>query len=180
MGSRFQTSTGAIMLLVVVIALEMVLFQEVLGLVLFPPITMIFVAMNLGLFYLLARPRNLETRIIGMIWGGVAAFFGLVAYQALSHLRGGGGVGVLETFLEDTLKSLRMSLKDQNGRGAMTLQWLGAYAHWLEFAMLDALGVLLIWFGGRAQRRLGTRWARSQAPEGRAPLSIDDRAVTPL
>jgi hypothetical protein len=180
MGSRFQTSTGAIMLLVVVVALEMVLFREIWVIVLFPPITMIFLAMNLGLFYLLARPRNLETRIIGMIWGGVAAFLGIVEYQALSHVNGGGGLGVLEPLLEGTFKSWAMSVKGQNAPGAISLRWLSTHAHWLEFAMLDALGVVVIWLGGRAQKRLGARWVRAEARDGPPPLPLDDRAVSPL
>jgi hypothetical protein len=180
MGSRFQTSTGAIMLLVVVVALEMVLFREIWVIVFFPPITMIFLAMNLGLFYLLAHPRNLETRIIGMIWGGVAAFLGIVTYQALSPVHGGGGLGLLEPLLEGTFLSWAISVTDLNSPGAMTLFWLSTHAHWIEFALLDALGVVVIWLGGGMQKRLGRRWLQAEATLAPVPLPLDDRAVTPL
>ncbi len=87
---------------------------------------------------------------------------------------------MLEMFLEGTFESWAMSTKDQSGSGAMTLRWLSTRAVWLEYAMLDGLGVLVIWFGGRVQKSLGARCAWSRESEGRQPLPLDDRAVTPL
>ena len=57
-----RSPSAALMRLIVLVALELVLFQDVLSeIVLFPPITMIVLAFNLGLFFLVVRPRSLET-----------------------------------------------------------------------------------------------------------------------
>jgi hypothetical protein len=179
MGSRFQTSTGAMMVLVSVVALELVMFRGVLEIVLYPPIAIVLLAFNLGLFYLLARPRNLQTRIIGMIWGGAAAFWGLVAYQALGN-QGPPGPGLIGSLVNATLESWAMSQKDQKGSGATTLRWLSSNAIWLEYAILYTLGIWVIWSGGQVQDRLRARWARTRATEAPEALPLDDRGLTPL
>src|SRR5271156_1641727 len=114
MGSRYQTSTGAIMLLVVVVALEMVMFQAAWEIVFIPSITMVFLAFNLGLFFLLVRPRFLETRIIGMIWGGIAAFFAMGGYFWLGNSTP-EMLGPLGRLIEGASKSWATSLPAQQG-----------------------------------------------------------------
>ncbi len=84
----FQTSTGKLMLLVIVTALELVLFQDVWWILVIPSITIVTLALNLGLWFVLLRRRWMETRIIGMLLGGVAAALGIVLYMSL-------GVGVV-------------------------------------------------------------------------------------
>ena len=100
MVSRFQTSTGAIMVLVVVVAIELVMFQGVLEIVLSPSIAPVLLAFNLGLYYLLARPPKLKTRIVGMIWGGIAASVAFAAYKSLGNPAGTNGPGLLGWLLE--------------------------------------------------------------------------------
>lgn len=179
MGSRYQTSTGAIMLLIVVVAVEMVMFQGVWEIVLFPSITMIFLAFNLGLYFLLVRPRSMETRIIGMIWGGVAAFFGVAGYLlTVDSSRGPGGF--LGRIVEDFLKNWAMSLSAQAGALAMILRFVTARIVWLEFAVLDLLGLTLIGAGGWLQNRLHDRRVRARAAGQTGLAPLDDRAATPV
>jgi hypothetical protein len=154
------------MLLVIVVALELVMFQEVWEIVLAPPITMVFLALNLGLVYLLVRPRSWHTRILGMIWGGLAASLGLSGYQALTEAGGPGGrSSVVVLFLEAAFKSWGTSLMDQKGPAAITLRLLSTHAIWLEFAMLYALGIGMILYGGRVQDSVRTRWNRRRSLE---------------
>jgi hypothetical protein len=49
------------MSLVIVAALELALFQEVWFILLFPPVTMAFLALNLGIFFLAVRPKLLSS-----------------------------------------------------------------------------------------------------------------------
>jgi hypothetical protein len=166
MSSRFQTSTGAIMLLVIVVALELVMFQDVWEIVLAPPVTMVFLALNLGLVYLLIRPLSWHTRILGMIWGGLAASLGFSGYDALTEAGGPGGrSSVVALFLEGAFKGWGTSLKDQQGPAAITVRLLSTHAIWLEALLLYALGIGVILFGGRVQGALRTRWMLRRAPE---------------
>ena len=66
-------SIGAIMWLIVLIALQLALFQGVWFIVLFPPVMIGLLVLNIGVFFGLARPRSWEDRIIGMLLGGPAA-----------------------------------------------------------------------------------------------------------
>jgi hypothetical protein len=167
------------MLLVAVIAGELALFQEAWEAVLLPPVTMAFLAMNLGLFFLLIRPRALETKIIGMMSAGLAAVFGMAAYMALSEVQNHGGLGLFGRLIETGFFDLCKSLIFQNGRGwaAQTACALSDRAAPIEVALLDAMGVGLFWYGGRLDSRLRARWRHWRAPR---PASIDDPAVTPL
>ena len=69
---------------------RLVMFQDVLEIVLFPPITMIFlVASTWGCFTCWPGRGPGERESSGMIWGGVAAFLAvIVAYQVLGNLGG--------------------------------------------------------------------------------------------
>ena len=76
--------TGAIMRVIIPLSLELVLFNEVWYLVLMPPITLVVLVCNLGLFFVLVRPKSWETRILGMMLGGVAAVFAAAANYLLA------------------------------------------------------------------------------------------------
>jgi hypothetical protein len=179
MGSRFQTSTGKLMLLVAVVALEMWLLTEVwevLEIVLFPPFTMICLALNLGVFFLAVRPLAMETRILGMIWGGVAASCAM-ALTLGTYVPGPRGPGPLGRLMEGALTSWEISLDNQNGAEATVVHWLRTRVIGLEYALLDALAVIMIWSAGRVEAWLRARRTRARAA---GPPSLDDRAATPL
>jgi hypothetical protein len=175
MGARFQTSTGKLMLLVAVVALEMWLLTEVwdvLEIVLIPPYTMMFLALNLGVFFLAVRPLALKDRILGMIWGGVAASCAM-ALTLGYDVQGPQAPAQLWRLTEGALTRWVTSLDNQNG----VLHWLSTHVIWLEYALLDTLGVIMIWSAGRVEAWLRARRTGSQAP---GPPSLDDRAATPL
>ena len=169
MDSRFQTSTGKLMLLVVVAAGELALFRQVWQvreMLLLPPITMLFLAINLGLFYLLVRPRALKTRILGMIWSGVAASFVIGGYLAISdYVQGirGRDPALLGRMMQSGLEYCVTTLEDRNPWEAATLQRLLAYVSAIEFALLDVVGWVMIWYGGHLESWLRGRWRASRA-----------------
>src|SRR5262245_56650111 len=66
-------SIGAIMWLIVLVALQLALFQGVWFIVLIPPVMIGLLVLNIGVLFSLARPRSWEDRILGMLLGGLAA-----------------------------------------------------------------------------------------------------------
>jgi hypothetical protein len=178
-GFRFQTSTAAIMLLVAVVALELVMFQGVWRFVVAPPNTMLFLAFNLGLFFMLVRPRSLETWILGMIWGGVAASFGMVAY-GLTVDPALGPAGVLARVAKPILETWANSLSTQRTGLAGILRFLVTHVIWFESVLLDLLGITVIAAGGSLENSLRGRLARARAPGRPGVPPLDDRAATPV
>jgi len=181
----FQTSTGKLMLLVVITAVELAFFQDVWQILVIPPITIATLAINLGLWFLLVRPRWMDTRVIGMLLGGVAACLGnflyllllLTPFFASGRFQGVGPIGVL---LRTAATQWRTSLPDQGGGLAMLLQIVANGALVIECALGDLCNLAIIWAAGSLECRLRRRlqFAGGAAPAGTPP--IDDRAATPL
>src|SRR5262249_44557434 len=90
-------STGALMRVIVPIALELALIREVWRIVLIPPVTIGLLAINLGLFFVLVRPRSWQTWIRGMLLGGVVGM--LVSALFLTLQFGSGPAAVLSNAL---------------------------------------------------------------------------------
>jgi hypothetical protein len=148
MTSSSKMSLGALMRLIVLVALELALFQDVWFLVIIPPITMAVLAINLGLFFVLARPRSWETRIIGMLLGSVWAIVAIVVY----YLTSPGLPGPLG-------RALQYSLINWAGTGpAAGLLLAGQRATVIEGALLDLLGIAMIGACGAWEN-----WARAGA-----------------
>ena len=167
-----QVSTAALMWFIVLVALELVFFEGVWFIVVFPPMTMAVLAVNLGLLFLIVRPRPLETRIIGMLLGGVAVFIAT-------------GLGILLAFgLEEPLKNVLINWAstppNNQGLTATVLRSLAEYLVVVYFSLLDLLGVAMIWAGGSLQHRWYRRLARERAQATSASPPLDERAATPL
>jgi hypothetical protein len=167
------------MLLVVVVALELALFQGVWEIVVIPSVMMAFVGFNLGLVFLLIRPRSFETRIVGLIWGCVAAFFAATAYM-LTVDPSRGSLGVLGTLATSALASSANSVTDQKGAPATILRFAASHMPWLESGLIDLFGLAIVIAGGGIQNSMHLWRARAlAAPPGQlAPL--DDPAAAAL
>jgi hypothetical protein len=185
MRSSFQTSTGKLMLLVVVTAVELVLFQDVWFIVLIPPVTAMTLGINLGLWFVLVRPRRIEDRIIGMLLASVAAAILTAIYltlgsRSVNTFVGYQHVGPIGTLLATTVATWAQSLAVQKGSVALILRSIASGAAIIEFLLLDLCTLGIIWIGGslecrlRRQRRVAGTGSRAIAPP------IDDRAATPL
>lgn len=185
MSSSFQTSTGKLMVVVVITAFEMVLFQDVWFIVLIPPVTAMTVGLNLGLWFVLLRPRWMETRIIGMLVGSLLASVGNILYLfvASSEVRIARRVqrmGPIGTILATISTEWGTSLPDQGGGLAMLLRFVSEGATVIEFALLDLCCFAVIWVAGSLECRLRRRVQSAAGAAPVAPPPIDDRAVTPL
>ncbi len=180
----FQTSTGKLMLLVIVTALELVLFQDVWWILVIPSITIVTLALNLGLWFVLLRRRWMETRIIGMLLGGVAAALGIVLYMSLGvgvvTVVGYQQVGPIGALLITIAATWRQSLPDQGASPATLLRIVANGALIIEYALLDLCGLAIIWAAGILEHRLRRRRQAARAAAPAVPPPIDDRAATPL
>jgi hypothetical protein len=162
-------STGALMVVILVLACELALFQDVWSIVVIPSITMALLAMNLGFVFLMLRPPALENRIIGMLLGGLAAWIATV-------------LGMIPAFggkldhLRDFLVNWASALPDQQGPTVTLFRLAADFLFVVYFALLDLLGVALISGGAW----LDNRW-RSHRARARAVIPpLDGRASSPL
>jgi hypothetical protein len=176
MGSRYQTSTAAIMRLVAAVAIELVIFRSAWRFVLNPSITMLFIAVNLGLFFLLIRPRSLETRIVGMIWGAVAVSVGIKLYD-LTFV---GPEGILARVAKRILDSWADSLPEPKGGVAAALRYISSQILRWELELLELFGIAVIGAGGWLQNCLHARRDRRPGPHPNGVAALDDRAATPV
>jgi hypothetical protein len=129
-----QTSTGAIMCFIGVVALELALFQEVWFIVLSPPITMAILAMNLGFLFLILHPMPLESRIIGILMGGVAASFAMVIGLDAN-------TGKTVVHLQNFLLNWASGVLDQQSLTAIGIQFFSAYV----FVVFLASSTFWVW-----------------------------------
>jgi hypothetical protein len=161
------------MAVIVVIAFEMSLFQEVWFIVLSPFVTMALLAINLGFVFLMLRPPALESRIVGMLLGSAVALFATAfglsqkTVMILDHIQNG-------------LVNRASALPDQQG---LTFRFFRLVANYLVvsyFALLDLLGVALFWAGGLLESRWRSHRARAQASVPSMVPPLDERTASPL
>jgi hypothetical protein len=174
-----QISMAALMLLVVLAALELALFQEIWFIVLFPPVTMAVLALNLGFFFLMVRPKFLMTRIMGILLACVATSLGMSILGGLSSSRPERS-GVFGKAMRDAFTSWANSLPDPQSATATFLRFSIWHSIALEFIMLDVLGVAMVWAGGWLENRWRVHWARARTPADVAAAPLDGRAASPL
>jgi hypothetical protein len=170
-----QTSTSAIMTVIGLVALQMALFQDVWFIVLFPPVTIAVLALNLGLFFLLVGPNFLKSRIMGMLLASVAISLGISVFAGL-NTSNPAKPGVWRESIQQACASWADTLGNPTGPTASFLRFLSVNSILIEFLVLDLLGVATIYFGGWMEHRLHRAEAKTAPPS--PPL--DERAATPL
>jgi hypothetical protein len=175
MRSEKQISMVALMWLVVVAALQLALFQDVWFVVLFPPVSMAVLALNLGFFFLMVRPKLLKTRVMGVLLASVATSLGMSVFAGLSTSNP-GKPGVWRKAMEDAFTVWADSLPNQQSPKALVLRFLTAHSIVIQFILLDLIGVAMIYCGGWVQH-----WLRhAEATNAEQPSPLDERAATPL
>jgi hypothetical protein len=167
---------GALMRLIVLIALELVLFKGVWYLVLIPQITMMVVALNLSLYLVLVRPRHLNTAAVGMMIAALVAVLAAAAYAAVRFEvdwppvvpRGrrwffeSVRVGAFGRGLLGFLSSLLSVPPDTTSEVESMIVKLGRWVPLIESVSLDLVGLTVILAGGR----YGGRWHRRGQRDG--------------
>ena len=184
MRHSYQTTTGKLMLVVIVVALELVLFQDVWQILVIAPVAIATITLNLGFWFLVLRPHWMETRIIGMQLCGVAAAIASAVYmlesgEVLSSV-GYQRVGPLGALLINITTAWAQSLKDPSATPAILLNRVANGATIIEFMALDFCGMVLIWGAGFLENQLRRRWQSAGAAGPASPPAIDARAATPL
>jgi hypothetical protein len=181
MNSSFQTSIGKVMLLVVLIAVELVFFAGVWFLVVIPWITTAALAINLGMLFLLIRPRGLETRIIGMLLGSVAASVGMLFYFfSAPRSVWFPGRGLIGIWLGTDAANFVTALADQESGLARLLRFVSAHATLIEWVFLDLCAIAFIWAAGAVECRLRRRGKPSHGLPAPSPSPLDANAPSPL
>jgi hypothetical protein len=180
MPSLPRISIARLMAFIALFAIELALLQGLLFIVLLPPITMAFVSLNLGLFYILRwLPRSMEARIFGMLSGGMISVFILVGYYLGSRVKG-PPLGIAGAAISDFLSNLAASRSDPSAPATTVLRFAARSVPSVEILLLDLLGLAMIWAGA---------WIHSKRPDAaippaaigpESPSALDDRAVTPL
>lgn len=170
-------STGALMRWIVLVALQLVLFQGVWSIVLIPPITMMVVALNLGLYLVLIRPRHLNRSAVGMMIAALMAVLAATAYSAIEfqvpwpppiigaprwtieYVR----VGVLGHPLLDLLSCFLSVPPNTTSALELMILRLARWVPLVESVLLDLIGLGVMLAGVR----YGGRWRRDE-PHGGA------------
>jgi hypothetical protein len=164
-------STGAVMRVIVPVALQLVLFKDVWPVVLIPPVTIVVLTCNQGMFFVLVRPKSWETRIIGMMLGGVAALFAVIANYSWNGFL--GQIGVVGAHARGYLENTVASLAVPPGDLVAVLRIFSQHMNEIEGILVDILGVALIWMGGRLDNWCRARWSRSRAARQAEATSLE-------
>lgn len=185
MSNPIQTSTGKLMLLIVLTAVELALFQDVWSIVVIPPVTAMTLGLNLGLWFVLLRPRWMEPRIIGMLVGSLAALAGISFYlwwgwTEVRTARRIDWMGPIGAWVATTAAAWSSSVPDQRGNLAAFFDFISRSATWIEFAVLDLCCLAVIWTAGSLDCRLRRRRHIGLVATTAVAPPIDDCAATRL
>jgi hypothetical protein len=156
-----KLSTGALMRLTILVSLNLLLGRLVgsWGLLLHPWFFLTVVTLNLGLYAVMVYSGTLNTTLIGMMLGGLAATLGTIAYAGIdpTAFMFGGPFGEIGRWV----KSLVDGALEAYGGSRLRLRY-----DWLPligYFVIDGAGLVAILGGGWLARRLRSRMERSQA-----------------
>jgi hypothetical protein len=164
MPSEFKVSIGSTMLFIVVVALQMVLFEGVWHIVVIPWLTITLLTLNLALFFLLVRLPILERRIVGMLLAGVLACFAVGLYVSFAPDPGRGWmrafrgravvpIGPIGRLVDGYLIDYITTMPDPQSTSHEILNFLYMNIYIIEFLVLDIVGVMMICAGGWLENR---------------------------
>jgi hypothetical protein len=138
-------STREWLRLVVLAALNLLLFRSVWWILLFPPVALVAVIVNLGLACTWVRPRSLNRGILAAMGAGLVAVVGSLAYLAQVRFRAHLAGVVLQALPDPVSTALHDSLME-----AFVIPLL-------DFALVVAIGITAMVVAG------WLAWPRSRA-----------------
>jgi hypothetical protein len=138
-------STREWLRLVVLVAFDMILFQGIWWIAMYPPVALVTVIINLGLACTWVRPRSSNRGILAAMAAGLGAVVGSLAYLADMNFRAGIARAILQALPDPLLRTLPGALRSASG------------IQLLDFAIVDALGIAAMAIAG------WLAWPRSRA-----------------
>jgi hypothetical protein len=122
-------STREWLRLVVLVAFDMILFQGIWWIVMFPPVALVTVIINLGLACIWVRPRWLNRGTLAALGAGLVVVVGSLAYLPGVNFRAHVASAILEALPDPLVRALPGVLRSASG------------IQLLDFAILDAIGI---------------------------------------
>jgi hypothetical protein len=158
-----KLSTAALMRLVILTSLNLLLVRIVGGwnLLVHPWFFLTIVTVNLGLYAIMVYSGTLNTTLIGMMLGGLAATLGTLTYFGMdaSVFMHGGPYRQVGRLVESHLNRLLEVLPDRVHQGA-PLALGQARMLLISYLVIDMFGLIAILTGGWLARRLPSRRKR--------------------
>jgi hypothetical protein len=129
-------STRELMRLVALVAFNLLLFQGVWWIMIYPPVALVIAILNLALFCTCVRPRSLNRGVIAALGGGLIVVLGVAAYLAEANFRPRLAVALLDY--------LPAALDDRVPAAVRS----SSAVQLLDFALLDGLGAVAMALSG--------------------------------
>jgi hypothetical protein len=141
-------STRECLRLVVLAALNLLLFRGIWWLLMWPPVALVAVLVNLGLACTWVRPRSLNRAILAAMGAGLAGFVCSLAYLTDANFQARMASAIMQALPEPIYNALPGALRSASG------------IQLLDFAILDAIGIAAMVITG------WLAWPRSRARPG--------------
>jgi hypothetical protein len=122
-------STQELMRLVVLAAANLLLFKGVGFILIYAPVALVAMVVNLGLFGTFVRPRSMNRGLLAAMLGGLASTIAALAYLADSGFRPRMALAILDAMPRPVFDSLPASVRSASGIGL------------LEFVLTDCIGI---------------------------------------
>jgi hypothetical protein len=141
-------STREWLRLVVLAALNLLLFRGIWWLLMWPPVALVAVLVNLGLACTWVRPRSLNRAILAAMGAGLAGVVCSLAYLTDTNFQAHMASAIMQALPEPLYNALPGAMRSASG------------IQLLDFAILDAIGIAAMVITG------WLAWPRSRARPG--------------
>jgi hypothetical protein len=135
-GILAMLSTRQWLRLVVLTALNMLLFRGIWWILKYPPVALVVVIINLGLAFTWVRPRSLNRGVLAAMGAGLGVVVGSLRYLADAKFRALIAGAVLQALPDPLYSALPQALRTASG------------IQLLDFAIVDAIGIAAMLVAG--------------------------------
>jgi hypothetical protein len=129
MKPKLVLSTRELMRLVILAAANLLLFKGVGFILIYAPVALVAMVVNLGLFGTFVRPRSMNRGILSAMLGGLAAAIAALAYLAEARFNPRMAHALLDALSPSLYGSLPAWARSASG------------AWYLDFALMDGIGI---------------------------------------
>jgi hypothetical protein len=181
--TREPFSIAALMAIVVIVALDMIVYREIGQLLAIPFFFLAVLTINIGFYRILVRPKSPRKTFLGMVIGGLPAAVFALLYSGSKFRSSFTRPGFIGRQIRSVLIDWNPFLPSDRLSLPAPLVWLSNDRNLIlvESAIVDGLGIAMILAGGWLA---GRRWRREpdRPPEATvaAPLPLDGIASNSL